>query len=167
MAKDLNRHQKSAILVVTFLAIAATIFGLSTASNRLNDKELSGLRPDNTASAANKSVLAEKVVKVGNYEIKLHSVSRTDTYSEFYLSVTNTSQNIIQFSPNLQFTLYDKTTQKLVKSYLPNNQQLFVGGPLGSGMTQSGKIYFAVPKTNNIELDFAADLGSDQKFNIY
>lgn len=163
MSADRFNVKQRLLLLALIAGLATLVFGASYAVEQKNKSELATSVPTATvASVQETQVLGAQISKTGVYSIIASATETQGTYVKIPVQVTNTSDEVVQFSPGLQFKLVG-TQSKTVKTIeVPTGTTLFAGGPIAAGQTLSGDIYFVPFTSETYELAFYPDVEKEE-----
>lgn len=127
------------IITVAIIAGALLILRIDKNSNQVAVIDNPIITTDQTAVLSEVSQSTTFEANVQNETV----LSNGNTELEIYVTINNISDEIVQFSPPIDISIFSADNQKAYSVESSPNTTLF-GGPLEPGQNMSGIIYFVV-----------------------
>ena len=162
MSADKFNVKQRTVFVVLIAGLATLVFGASYAVEQNNKSELATIVPATTvASVQETQVLGTQISKTGAYSIVAGAAVTQGAYVKIPVQVTNTSDDVVQFSPGLQFKIIGAQSKTVKTIEVPSGVTLFAGGPITAGQMLSGDVYFVPFATESYDFVFYPDVEKD------
>ena len=150
------------VLVGMTFFVAAMVVSASIVVNHKRNESKSDIVAT-TQPVTSTAVLGDSVSKTGDYNIVAnHAQLMKDGTLAVDVTVKNNGASALQLSPYLQFRLVNAQTHTVLPVAVPKGTQTFGGGPLSTGASVSGTLYFNASSVASVELQFMSDVSQNQ-----
>lgn len=146
------------ILVSIVVAVTVSIVGASTFVAHKNKTSNNSLVQVSKAATDNplKDVFGEQITASKDYLVTIDKAIEIDNNKTLavYVTVTNTSDHVVQLAPYMQLKLIGLYSGTFGTPSLTRDSTIFSGGPLAVGAKTSGVLYYSVLQDEQSELRF-------------
>ncbi|MBP6962696.1 DUF4352 domain-containing protein [Candidatus Saccharibacteria bacterium] len=137
--------------ITTLIALITSVSLVVIGSSIIIDKKNKSLQVHQTVVASDVNpvssvaVLGEQVDSTSTDYAVTAKEFKYDDYVEYKVTIENTSNKRVEFSPGLQFKMVDIDNSTLSNVIQPKNTVLMPGGPIEVGQKTTGSIFFENP----------------------